>query len=51
MLAPGELMRAVKPLEATLAIHPTLVLTNALPYQMDIIVWQVALRFAKTPIF
>ena len=40
-LAPGELMRAHRPLEATVAIHPTLVLTNALPYDMDIVVWQV----------
>lgn len=40
MLAPGEFTRATEPLEATLAIHPTLVLTNALPYVVDIIVWQ-----------
>ena len=40
-LAPGELMRAHRPLEATVAIFPTLVLTNALPYDMDIVVWQV----------
>lgn len=43
-LAPGELMRAHRPLEATVAIHPTLVLTNALPYDMDIVVWQVQPR-------
>ena len=41
MLAPGEFTRATESLEATLAIHPTLVLTNALPYVMDVIVWQV----------
>ena len=41
MLAPGEFMRATESLEATLAIHPTLVLTNALPYVMEVIVWQV----------
>ena len=34
-------MRAHKALEATVAIYPTLVLTNALPYDMDIVVWQV----------
>ena len=34
-------MRAHRPLEATVAIFPTLVLTNALPYDMDIVVWQV----------
>lgn len=43
MLAPGEFTRATESLEATLAIHPTLVLTNALPYVMDVIVWQVCL--------
>ena len=41
MLAPGEFTRATESLEATLAVHPTLVLTNALPYVMDVIVWQV----------
>lgn len=38
----GELMRASRPLEVTLAVYPTLVLTNALPYDMDIVVWQVS---------
>ena len=42
MLAPGEFTRATESLEATLAIHPTLVLTNALPYVMDVIVWQAS---------
>ncbi|KAK9815754.1 hypothetical protein WJX72_009012 [[Myrmecia] bisecta] len=42
ILAPGELMRAVTPLEATLALHPTLVLTNALPYSMKCIIWQAS---------
>ena len=37
----GELMKATRPLEVTLAVYPTLVLTNALPYDMDIVVWQV----------
>ena len=41
VLGPGELQRASEPLEATLAIHPTLILTNALPYYMEVIVWQV----------
>ena len=44
-LAPGELMRAHRALEATVAIHPTLVLTNALPYDMDVVVWQVNPRY------
>lgn len=38
---PGELQRASEPLEATLSIHPTLIITNALPYYMEVIVWQV----------
>ena len=42
VLGPGELQRASEPLEATLAIHPTLILTNALPYYMEVIVWQVS---------
>ena len=46
MLAPGEFMRASESLEATLAIHPTLVLTNALPYVMEVIVWQVITHHA-----
>ena len=37
----GELMKATRPLEVTLAVYPTLVLTNALPYDMDIVVWHV----------
>lgn len=41
ILGPGEHMRAQHPLEATLAIHPTVVLTNALPYPMHLILWQV----------
>lgn len=41
MVAPGELMKASEPLEATLAVHPTLVLTNALPYSIEITVWMV----------
>ncbi len=42
-LGRGELMRATRPLEVTVAVYPTLVLTNALPYDMDIVVWQVKL--------
>ena len=42
-LGRGELMRASRPLEVTVAVYPTLVLTNALPYDMDIVVWQVVL--------
>jgi hypothetical protein len=42
ILGPGEHMRAQQPLEATLAIHPTVVLTNSLPYPMHLILWQVS---------
>ena len=41
VLPSGELMRASQPLEATLGIHPTLLLRNALPYSMDVTIWQV----------
>ena len=41
VLASGELMRASTPLEATLSIQPTLLLRNALPYTMDVVIWQV----------
>ena len=40
-LGGGELVRAATPLEATLPIHPTMVLTNPLPYVMDLLVWEV----------
>lgn len=39
--APGEMARATKSLEATLALQPTLILTNSLPCSLDVIVWQV----------
>ncbi len=37
----GEMARAMKSLEATLALQPTLILTNSLPCSLDVIVWQV----------
>ena len=40
ILAPGELARAAEALEATVALRPTLILTNALPYHLDVTVWQ-----------
>ena len=36
----GEMARATKSLEATLALQPTLILTNSLPCSLDVIVWQ-----------
>ena len=41
IIGPGEYARAGTPLEATLSFHPTVVLTNALPHSMDVIIWQV----------
>ena len=35
-----EMARAMKSLEATLALQPTLILTNSLPCSLDVIVWQ-----------
>ena len=46
IVGPGEHMRAQSPLEASLAIHPTVVLTNALPYPMCLILWQVRRQLA-----
>jgi hypothetical protein len=42
--APGEMARATKSLEATLALQPTLILTNSLPCSLDVIVWQARLH-------
>lgn len=42
--APGEMARATKSLEATLALQPTLILTNSLPCSLDVIVWQARLQ-------
>lgn len=39
-LAPGAIQRASSPLEVTLSVQPTLVLQNALPYDMRILLWQ-----------
>ena len=40
IIAPGEMARAIKPLEATLALQPTLILTNSLPCSLDVVIWQ-----------
>ena len=41
-VAPGTIQKATEPLEVTLSIQPTLVLQNALPYEMRVLLWQVA---------
>ena len=33
---PGEFTNATRPLEATIKIRPTVVLTNSLPYRMEV---------------
>lgn len=39
-LAPGTIQKAGSPLEVTLSIQPTLVVQNALPYEMRVLLWQ-----------
>ena len=39
-LVPGTVQRAGSPLEVTLSVQPTLVLQNALPYEMRVLLWQ-----------
>lgn len=34
--APGEFSNAIRPLEASIKITPTVVLTNTLPYPMEV---------------
>ena len=49
-LAPGVLQRAADPLEVQLSIQPTMVLQNALPYEMRVLIWQVrSARCARVP--
>ena len=51
IIGPSEYARAGTPLEATLSFHPTVVLTNALPHSMDVIIWQAGSsdKFARYP--
>lgn len=39
-IAPGTIQKASSPLEVTLSVQPTLVLQNALPYEMRVLLWQ-----------
>jgi hypothetical protein len=41
-LAPGLLQRAAAPLEVALSIQPTMVISNALPYEMRVLLWEMA---------
>lgn len=40
-IAPGTLQRVKTPLEVTISIQPTMVFSNALPYDMNVLLWQV----------
>lgn len=40
-VAPGTIQRAASPLEVTISIQPTMVISNALPYEMRVLLWQV----------
>lgn len=39
-LAPGTIQKASSPLEVTLSVQPTLVVQNALPFEMRVLLWQ-----------
>ena len=41
-VAPGTIQRASTPIEITISIQPTMVISNALPYEMRVLLWQVA---------
>ena len=41
VVAPGTLQRATSPLEVTISIQPTLIFHNALPYSLNVLLWQV----------
>lgn len=41
-IAPGTIQRATSPLEVTVSIQPTMIISNALPYEMRVLLWQVA---------
>ncbi len=40
-VTPGTIQRATTPLEVTISIQPTMVISNALPYEMRVLLWQV----------
>lgn len=59
-VASGTILRAASPLEVTLSIQPTVVISNSLPYEMRVLLWQVApsegtlspsnsMKWSKTP--
>lgn len=48
VLGPGELCRAIQAIEAAIKITPTVVLTNALPYDVDGMLLSVSARGARS---
>lgn len=46
-IAPGTLQRVKTPLEVTISIQPTMVFSNALPYDMNVLLWQVGRQEEK----
>jgi hypothetical protein len=40
-ITPGTIQRGTTPLEVTISIQPTMVIANALPYEMRVLLWQV----------
>lgn len=40
-ITPGTIQHATTPLEVTISIQPTMVIANALPYEMRVLLWQV----------
>jgi len=40
-ITPGTIQRATTPLEVTISIQPTMVIANALPYEMRVLLWQM----------
>lgn len=47
VVAPGTLQRVSMPLEVTISIQPTMIFTNALPYDMNVLLWQVGKQEEK----
>lgn len=41
VIGPGTLQRATQPLEVTISIQPTMIFNNAMPYGMNVLLWQI----------
>ena len=47
VVGPGTLQRAISPLEVTISIQPTMVFNNAMPYGMNVLLWQIGVSEDK----